>query len=99
MSLLNSTAAALQAAEVLLGRARADLSLRVTKDGALDAGRLDTEQLAAHALAWMATYVAALRQLREWAQRLDAAGEFREPQQLILAVGFGEYLAQLAGGI
>src|SRR5579864_542563 len=99
MSLLDSTAAALQAAEALLGRAHANLSLRVTEGSAVDAGRLDTEQLAAHALAWMATYVAALRQLREWAQRLDAAGEFREPQQLILAVGFGEYLAQLAGGI
>src|ERR1700680_540649 len=47
----------------------------------------------------MATAVAALRQLHNWAQRLDAAGEFGEAQQLILAVGFGEYLAQLAGGI
>jgi len=99
MSLLDSTAAALGAAEALLAQARSNLSLRVSKDGAVDAGRLDVEQLAAHALAWMATYVAALRQLREWAGRLDAAGELGEPQQLILAVGFGEYLAQLAGGI
>jgi len=99
MSLLDSTAAALGAAEALLAQARANLSLRVAKDGAVDTARLDAEQLAAHALAWMATYVAALRQLREWSSRLDAAGELGEPQQLILAVGFGEYLAQLAGGI
>ena len=99
MSLLNSTAAALRAAEVLLTQAGANLSIRVVKDGSVNASRLDAEQLVAHALAWMATYVAALRQLREWASRLDAAREFTEAPALILAVGFGEYLAQLAGGI
>jgi (2S)-methylsuccinyl-CoA dehydrogenase len=99
MSLLNSTAAALRAAEALLTQAGANLSIRVVKDGSVNASRLDAEQLAAHALAWMATYVAALRQLREWALRLDAASEFTEAQRLILAVGFGEYLAQFAGGI
>jgi (2S)-methylsuccinyl-CoA dehydrogenase len=99
MSVLAAAAAALGAAEALLAQARANLSLRVAKDGTVDATRLDAEQLSAHALAWMATYVAALRQLREWAMRLDAAGEFGEPQRLILAVGFGEYLAQLTGGI
>ena len=31
--------------------------------------------------------------------RLDAAGEFGEAEALILRVAFGEYLAQLAGGI
>ncbi len=99
MSLLNSTAEALASAEALLARARANLSSRVTTDGAVDAGRLDAEQIAAHGLAWMATYVAALRQLHGWAMRLDQASAFGEAQQLIVAVGFGEYLAQLAGGI
>ena len=99
MGLLAASAAALDAAEALLARARGNLSGRVVRDGAVDAGRLDEEQIAAHGLAWMATYVAALRQLRGWAVRLDQAGGFGEPQRLILAVGFGEYLAQLAGGI
>ncbi len=99
MSLLDTAGAALGGAEALLAQARANLSLRVAKDGAVDAGRLDAEQLAAHALAWMATYVAGLRQLRDWGLRLESAGELHEPQRLILAVGFGEYLAQLAGGI
>ena len=99
MELLPATAAALDAAEALLARARSNLSGRVVRDGAVDAGRLDEEQIAAHGLAWMATYVAALRQLRGWAVRLDEAGELGEPQRPILAVGFGEYLAQLAGGI
>jgi (2S)-methylsuccinyl-CoA dehydrogenase len=97
--LLDHSGAALAVADALLARARGNLASRVERDGAVDAAKLDAEQLAAHGLAWMATYVAALRQLRHWARRLDEAGEFAEPQRLILAVGFGEYLAQLAGGI
>jgi (2S)-methylsuccinyl-CoA dehydrogenase len=97
--LLGESRSAPTAAEALLAQARGNLGARVGRDGAVDAARLDQEQLAAHGLAWMATYVAALRQLRGWAARLDDAGEFAEPQRLILAVGFGEYLAQLAGGI
>ena len=99
MELLTDSAAALIAAEALLARARGNLATRVTRGGAVDAARLDAEQLAAHGLAWMATYVAALRQLRGWAVRLDAAGELGKAQRLIVAVGFGEYLAQLSGGI
>ncbi len=97
--LFDQSGAALAMAEALLARARGNLASRVEVDGAVDAAKLDAEQLAAHGLAWMATYVAALRQLRLWAQRLHEADEFTEPQRLILAVGFGEYLAQLAGGI
>jgi (2S)-methylsuccinyl-CoA dehydrogenase len=98
-ALLTTTADAVTAAEALLARARGNLADRVMRNGAVDPGRLDAEQLGAHGLAWMATYVAALRQLRDWASRLDEAGEWGEPQRLILAVGFGEYLAQLIGGI
>jgi (2S)-methylsuccinyl-CoA dehydrogenase len=93
--LLDNSGEALAAAEALLSRARSNLEARVAGDPA----RLDAEQLAAHALAWMATYVAALRQLRGWAMRLRETGELGEAQLLILVVGFGEYLAQLVGGI
>jgi (2S)-methylsuccinyl-CoA dehydrogenase len=99
MNPLKESAAALAAADALLARARGNLAVRVTKGGAVNAGRLDAEQIAAHGLAWMATYVAALRQLRDWALRLDRADALGEAQRLILAVGFGEYLAQLSGGI
>jgi (2S)-methylsuccinyl-CoA dehydrogenase len=94
-NLLDNSAAALAAAESVLAKARANLETKI----GTDPGKLDAEQIAAHGLAWMATYVAALRQLRGWAARLDTAGEWGEAQRLILAVGFGEYLAQLAGGI
>src|SRR4051812_39673425 len=97
-SLISATAQALAAAETVLRHARAKLQERVAPDGAIASELLDREQIAAHGFAWMATYVEALRQIREWALRLDAAGEFGEIEALILAIGYGEYLAQLTGG-
>src|SRR5579885_1260713 len=92
---LQETAQALAAVETLLAQARANLAGRVGGNAAA----LDAEQIAAHALAWMATYAAALRQLREWAARLAAGGALGELQPLVPACGFGEYLAQRCGGI
>ena len=47
----------------------------------------------------MATYAESLRELAAWARALDAAGRLGEIERLILQIGTGEYLAQLAGGI
>jgi len=60
---------------------------------------LDRHQRAAHALAWTATYVESLRQMARWARRLEREARLGEIEQLILQAAFGEYLAQLAGGI
>jgi (2S)-methylsuccinyl-CoA dehydrogenase len=60
---------------------------------------LNREQCAAHAFAWMASYVSALRQLRNWAGWLDDAGSLGETESLILQIVYGEYIAHLAGGI
>jgi (2S)-methylsuccinyl-CoA dehydrogenase len=60
---------------------------------------LDRHQFAAHGLAWVATYVEALRQILAWAKRLETAGTLGEREKLILQSAFGEYLAQLQGGI
>jgi (2S)-methylsuccinyl-CoA dehydrogenase len=60
---------------------------------------LDGAQAAAHGLAWLATYVEALRQMLGWARRLDEAGRLGEMESALLAIAFGEYLAQIAGGI
>ncbi len=97
--LLGATERALGAAEAVLRQARAHVAELVAPGGALDAALIDREQIAVHGFAWMATYVEALRQIRGWASRLDEAGEFGEAEALILRVAFGEYLAQLAGGI
>ncbi|HJS31448.1 MAG TPA: acyl-CoA dehydrogenase family protein [Alphaproteobacteria bacterium] len=97
--LLRRCSGALAAAERLLATARGAVGARVAPEGAIDPALLDRHQFAAHGYAWMATYVEALRQLDAWALRLDGAGRLTERERLILSIGFGEYLAQLAGGI
>ena len=79
--------------DALVARATQALAERTTVDG------IEAHQTAAHALAWLATYGQALTQLHGWADRLAAEGKFGEVEQLILQIGFGEYLNQIAGGI
>ena len=89
----------LAAAETLLAGGRAAVLRQVAPGGRLDAGALEAAQMAAHGLAWAATYVEALRQALRWAERLEAAGRFGATERAILGLGFAEYGAQLAGGI
>jgi len=93
------TRAALPAAEQVLNLATERLRGIVTKDGRVSGSALDTNQTAAHGLAWLATYVEALRQMQGWADRLSETGEFSEVEALIHQIAFGEYLHQIAGGI
>ena len=97
--LLPTCAEALRAAEAFEAAARRAVAGRVSRNGRVDAGLLEREQFAAHGLAWMATYVAALRQLLRWAGRLEAEGRLGELERLILQAGYGEYLSQLWGGL
>jgi (2S)-methylsuccinyl-CoA dehydrogenase len=98
--LLPTCAKALEAAEQLLGHATAAVAQRVRgADGSIDAVKLEDEQFATHGLAWLATYVATLKESLHWAERLQEDGKLRELEQLILQAGFGEYLAQMLGGI
>jgi len=92
-------AAAVDAAQTLLAQARERVRDLVAPAGALDAERLEHHQHAAHGLAWLASYVEALRQMQGWAARLEAAGALGEIERLILAIGCGEYLARIEGGI
>ena len=97
--LLNLTAAAVPPAEALLARATEHLRDTLSEDGRICAARIEQEQTAAHGLAWLATYVEALRQMQGWAERLEAEGKFGIIEQLILQIAFGEYLWQMYGGI
>ena len=90
---------ALASAETLLGKITQCVGERVLRDGRVDSALIDAEQFAAHGLSWAATYVEALRQMLGWAGRLQGAGNFGELEQLILQSAYGEYLAQLYGGI
>ncbi len=93
------TTAALSEVDALFTQGREALRGLVTRDGKVSSLAMEGHQFAAHALSWLATYTEALRQLDAWAGRLADAGQFGEMEALILQIGFGEYLAQIAGGI
>lgn len=60
---------------------------------------LNRHQHELHGLAWLATYAFSLRQLHAYAQRLEQQDLLTELEHLIVAIGAGEYLAQIFGGI
>ncbi len=93
-------AEALGAAEAYLDAAKAAVSQGLDGKGldGKDAG-FDHNQFALHGYAWLATYVAALGQMLAWARRLEAQGKLGELEALMLQAAFGEYLAQMVGGI
>ena len=91
---------AVSAADALVVAARNELRSRVGASGGRVSGAaLDAHQTAAHGLAWIATYGESLRLMADWADRLAAEDKFGPLEDAVLALGFGEYLAQLAGGL
>jgi (2S)-methylsuccinyl-CoA dehydrogenase len=75
----------------------------VAKAGVRDAvarsGGIDHAQHEAHGFAWLSTYVEALRQMQRWAEGLASSNKLGEVETLLLLAGFGEYCAQIVGGI
>ena len=94
----NATAAA-AAARVYAEAARVRVSEVIAPDGRVSAALADREQRLVHGFAWIATTAEALAATADWAVRAQAAGRFGEVEALTLAIGFGEYLAQLIGGV
>jgi (2S)-methylsuccinyl-CoA dehydrogenase len=90
---------ALVAIEALLQDATAKLRERIIVEGHVVSRLLDREQRAAHGLAWLATYVEAIRQLVAYAERMAQAGRFGAVEEAVTRIGLGEYLAQISGGI
>ncbi|KIC35004.1 acyl-CoA dehydrogenase family protein [Leisingera sp. ANG-M7] len=97
--LLALTGAALEPLDQLLEAARASVKDMVSSDGRVSGKLIEENQVAAHGLSWLATYVYSLRQMQKWAERLQAEGKFGEMEQLLHQIGFGEYLWQVYGGI
>jgi len=97
--LMTALGQAVTACEALFADARRAVAERVTADGRPMARALDREQRATHGLAWLATYVEAVRRLAAYAERLAEAGGLGEIEELIVRIGAGEYLAQIVGGI
>jgi (2S)-methylsuccinyl-CoA dehydrogenase len=90
---------ATQAVEALLADAAAKVRERVGPNGGLDARLMNREQRATHGLAWLATYVEAVRQLAAYAERMHDGDQWSAVEELLVRIGLGEYLAQIAGGI
>ena len=97
--LTDLTAASIAPLEALLEAAKAQVRSLVERDGRVSARLIEQNQTATHGLAWLATYVESLRQMQNWASRLKEGGKFGEVEQLLLQIGFGEYLCQVQGGI
>ena len=86
-------------AEQILADAKQRVADRIMDNGRISAALLDEHQHAAHGLAWLATYVEALRQITNYSTAAQSNGAFGEVEQLLGAFGFSEYLAQIFGGI
>ncbi|MGE0586626.1 MAG: acyl-CoA dehydrogenase family protein [Flavobacteriaceae bacterium] len=87
------------AGEQLLARARAALLETVAPSGTPEARLLDAHQHAVHGLAWLATYAQAIVQLASYADRMTNEGRFGRTEELLVRIGAGEYLNQMAHGI
>ena len=98
-NLIDLAQSATAAADAILADATAKVRALVTENGRISTAALEREQRATHGLAWLATYAESVRQLGSYAERLSAEGKFGEIEDLIVRIGLGEYLAQIAGGI
>ncbi len=87
------------AAQGLTDCALGAMRARVSENGKPDAGKIETEQRAVHGLAWLATYVEAIKEMAGYAQRMGEEGRFGETEQLLTRIGLGEYLAQVFSAI
>ena len=94
MTLDDLAAQAHFAVQGLLDCALNAVRARVSLHGKLSADKLEAEQRAAHGLAWLATYVEAIKEMAAYAKRMGEEGRFGETEQLLTRIGLGEYLAQ-----
>jgi (2S)-methylsuccinyl-CoA dehydrogenase len=99
VTLLTLAEEALASIETLLAQAVASVRTRVSEGGRLNAALIEREQRAAHGLAWLATYVEAVREMAAYARRQSREDRFGEVETLLTRIGLGEYLAQIFGGI
>jgi (2S)-methylsuccinyl-CoA dehydrogenase len=87
------------ALDALLADAVAKVREKVVVEGHVVSKMFDREQRATHGLAWLSTYVEAVRQLSAYTQRMISNGTFGEVEEHLVRIGLGEYIAQIIGGI
>lgn len=96
---LTLCAEAQQTVEHVFNSARQTILKKISIKGKISSDILNSEQFAAHGLAWLAIYVEGLKQILAWATRLESSGELDELEILIVLAAYGEYLNQISGGI
>lgn len=96
---LQTARGALAAALVYLGHIQASVAAVLCPNGILEPNLVEREQRRLHGLAWTATVTEGLAQLLTWCSGLPDSGELADGAALVLRIGFGEYLAQLIGGL
>ena len=94
-----SANAAARAARTFAEIARVRVAEAIAPEGKADSALAEREQRLVHGFAWIATTAEALAATADWAVRSKAAGRFGEVEALTLRIGFGEYCAQLIGGV
>ncbi len=90
---------AAEAAGTLNVQATEAVKAKLAPGGKIDNAALEREQHVAHGLAWISTYAEGIRQLADYAKRMESEGRFGEMESLLSQIAAGEYLAQLAGGV
>jgi len=90
---------AVSAIEELYRRALPRVLEHVTEGGKISSKKLEAHQLAAHALAYLATELEAARQLTEWSERAQAENPKAVLEPRIAEAYVGELLRELAGGV
>jgi (2S)-methylsuccinyl-CoA dehydrogenase len=87
------------ALDALLADAVIKVGERVVVEGHPVSRLFDREQRATHGLAWLATYVEAVRQLAAYTERMVGNDTFGEIEEHLVRIGLGECIAQMVGGI
>jgi len=91
--------AAAEAAGTLNVQATEAVKAKLAPGGKIDNAALEREEHVAHGLAWISTYAEGIRQLADYAKRMEGESRFGEMESLLSQIAAGEYLAQLAGGV
>ena len=91
--------AAALAARAYAGAAQVRVARTIAPTGRVESDLADREQRQVHGFAWIATTAEALAATADWAGCSQSDGRFGAIEALTLRIGFGEYLAQLIGGV
>ena len=96
---ISAAKAACAAAKTYCEAVRAATAALVAPSGKAEAALVEQHQRIVHGYAWIGTTVAALEATADWAARAEKGGRFGEVEELVLLVGFGEYLGQLTSAV